>query len=141
MAYPSSLHPDTQLRRRPGADALTEAGYPTAPATLARKASVGGGPPFRKYGRYPLYRWADLLEWAESRMGPLVTTTSEADVADQRDPVGTLPSMEQHQRTGRLRPKNADDGVSEQPQRTRPEQPQRTRRRPLKMQVRHERHR
>jgi hypothetical protein len=83
MAHPSSLHADTLLRRRPAAVALTEAGYPTATATLARKASVGGGPPYRKYARYPLYRWGDLLEWAQSRLGPLVTSSSEMDAADQ----------------------------------------------------------
>ena len=36
--------PDTLLRRRPAAAALTEAGYPIAPATLATLACRGGGP-------------------------------------------------------------------------------------------------
>jgi hypothetical protein len=76
-----SLDPDTLLRRREGAAALKAAGYPTAPATLATLACRGGGPPFRRFGRVPLYRWADLLDWARSRLGPVVHSTAEADVA------------------------------------------------------------
>ena len=71
--------PDTLLRRRPTARALTEAGYETAEATLATLACRGGGPPYQKYGRYPLYRWGSALEWARSRLGPVVTSTSELD--------------------------------------------------------------
>jgi hypothetical protein len=48
------MHDDTLLRRRQAAIALTEHGYPTAPATLATKASRGSGPPYRLYGRVPL---------------------------------------------------------------------------------------
>ena len=70
--------PDKLLRRRPTAEALTEAGYPTAPATLSTKATRGGGPPFRLYGRIPLYRWGDALAWAEGRLGPSHSSTSEA---------------------------------------------------------------
>jgi hypothetical protein len=69
--------PDTLLRRRAAAAALTANGYPTAAATLATLASRGGGPAFRRYGRYPLYRWGDCVEWAQSRLGPVVCSTSE----------------------------------------------------------------
>ena len=34
------------------------------PKTLATKASRGGGPPYRLFGRKPLYRWGDGLDWA-----------------------------------------------------------------------------
>jgi hypothetical protein len=71
--------PDALLRRKASAAALTAAGYPTASSTLASLASRGGGPRFRHYSRYPLYRWADLLEWAKSRLGPVVCSTSELD--------------------------------------------------------------
>jgi hypothetical protein len=71
--------PDELLRREPLANALTEAGFPTASATLATKATRGGGPPFRCYGRIPLYRWGDALAWAESRLSPLRRSTSEGD--------------------------------------------------------------
>jgi hypothetical protein len=55
MALPSNL--DALLTRERVADALTEAGFPTSPKTLATKASRGGGPPYRKFGHRPLYRW------------------------------------------------------------------------------------
>jgi len=71
--------PDTLLNRRAAAAALTEAGYPTATATLATLASRGGGPRFQKFGRYPLYRWSDAIEWAKARLGPLVASTAELD--------------------------------------------------------------
>ena len=71
--------PDAQLRREPMARALTAAGYPTSPATLATKATRGGGLPFRCFGRVPIYRWGDAIAWAESRMSLPRRSTSEAD--------------------------------------------------------------
>jgi len=67
------------LTRGATAAALTDAGYPTSPATLATKATRGGGPPFRRFGSRPLYRWRDALRWAQSRLGPLIGSTSEAN--------------------------------------------------------------
>jgi hypothetical protein len=78
---PIPRDPDTLLGRREAAHALTAAGYRTSAATLATKASRGGGPPFRRWGRKPLYRWGDTLEWARSRLGPPMRSTSEADAA------------------------------------------------------------
>jgi hypothetical protein len=78
MALPTDL--DTLLTRAALADALTKAGYPTARATLATRATRGGGPPYRRFGRVPLYRWGDAVEWAQSRLGPVVHSTSELDV-------------------------------------------------------------
>jgi hypothetical protein len=72
---------DTLLTRHAAAEALTAAGYPVARATLATRASRGGGPPFRRFGRVPLYRWGDLLDWAEARLSPPMRSTSEADAA------------------------------------------------------------
>lgn len=69
--------PDDLLRRRVLAEALTDAGYPTAPATLATMATRGGGPPFRLYGRIPIYRWGDALAWVASRLSPPRSSTSE----------------------------------------------------------------
>jgi hypothetical protein len=73
------LTPDTLLRRRATAEALTEAGYTTAETTLATKASRGGGPPYRLFGRVPLYRWGDALDWAQGKLSPPRRSTSEAD--------------------------------------------------------------
>jgi hypothetical protein len=71
--------PGTLLTRRQAAAALSEAGFPTAPATLARKASAGGGPPYRRYGPRVLYAWDDLEAWARSRLSAPLRSTSEAD--------------------------------------------------------------
>ena len=75
-AVPSD--PDTLLRRGDAAAALTAAGYPVSPATLATKAVRGGGPAYVLFGRVPLYRWGDALEWARSRTSPPRRSTSEA---------------------------------------------------------------
>jgi hypothetical protein len=77
MAIPDDL--DALLGRRATAAALTAKGFPISPATLATLASRGGSPKYRKFGRHPLYRWGDSLEWAQSRLSPLVTSTSELD--------------------------------------------------------------
>lgn len=73
--------PETLLTRDQAATALTAAGFPIKPKTLATKASRGGGPPFRRFGAKPLYRWADCLEWARSRMSAPMRSTSEAEAA------------------------------------------------------------
>jgi hypothetical protein len=77
MAIPDDN--DALLGRRATAEALTEAGFRISPATLATRATRGGGPKFRKFGRHPLYKWGDSLEWARSRLSPLVSSTSELD--------------------------------------------------------------
>jgi hypothetical protein len=71
-------NPDALLRREPTAEALTAIGYPIRAKTLATKATRGGGPPFRKFGPWPLYRWGDALAWAQSRLEAPRCTTSEA---------------------------------------------------------------
>jgi len=75
---------DSRLRRIQTAEALTAAGYPTSPATLATMATRGGGPPYQLYGRVPVYRWSDALAWAEARLSLPVRSTAEADVARSR---------------------------------------------------------
>ena len=72
-----SLDPTTLLRRKTTAKALTEAGYPVAESTLATKATRGGSPPFRKFGRTPLYEWGPTLDWARSRLSEPISSTSE----------------------------------------------------------------
>ncbi len=70
--------PDDLFTRDRAAAALTAAGYPTATATLATKACRGGGPLYRTYSGRALYRWADLLAWAEARTSAPRRSTSEA---------------------------------------------------------------
>ena len=76
---PTQINLDALLRRAPAAAALTKAGFPIAKATLATKVCRGGGPRFRKFGQTVLYRWGDLLEWAEARTSPTRCSTAEAD--------------------------------------------------------------
>src|SRR5438046_1514726 len=68
--------PETRLSRNATAAALTTAGFRTSPETLATLASRGGGPPFQKYGRWPIYTWGSSLAWARERCSPVVTSTA-----------------------------------------------------------------
>lgn len=76
---PDSL--DARLTRNQTAAALTEAGYPVAAATLATKATRGGGPIYQLFGRKPLYRWGDALDWARERLSKPIRATCELEVA------------------------------------------------------------
>lgn len=54
-------------------------GMPCSSKWLAKLAVVGGGPIYRKAGRFPLYAAGDLDQWASSRLGaPLRSTSVEA---------------------------------------------------------------
>jgi hypothetical protein len=71
--------PERLLRRTEAAKYITETyGFPCAAKTLAKLACVSSdGPPFRMAGRIPLYPVPNLDAWAESKIGPLVRSTSE----------------------------------------------------------------
>jgi len=79
MTHPIPDNPETLLRRTATAEALTAKGFPCSEKTLATKATRGGGPPFRSFGRIPLYRWGDALAWAESKLSAPRRSTAEAD--------------------------------------------------------------
>jgi hypothetical protein len=67
-----------RLRRTEAADYLSKFhGIPTSPKTLAKRAVIGGGPLFRKAGRFPLYEQADLDAYAAEILSPAVRSTSE----------------------------------------------------------------
>jgi hypothetical protein len=83
---------DALLTRVHCAAALSEAGFPTSPKTLATKASRGGGPPFRRWGSKPLYPWGSALSWAMERLGPPMRSTSEADARRRAGSQGDVPS-------------------------------------------------
>jgi hypothetical protein len=74
---------DVLLPRSEAAAALTEAGFRTAPATLATMATRGGGPRFQKYGPRPLYRLGDLLDWAHARLTTPARPTQSEDIKSQ----------------------------------------------------------
>ena len=65
------------LRRDRAAEYLQEQYGAYTTETLAKLACVGGGPKFRRMGRFPYYTQADLDDWARSRMSPPVSSTSE----------------------------------------------------------------
>src|SRR5262245_47635691 len=70
------------LRREPAAQYVRETwGIRCSPKYLAKLAVVGGGPAFRKAGRDPLYEPPDLDDWARSKIGPRVSSTSELNTA------------------------------------------------------------
>src|SRR5215471_3911334 len=81
-----SLLSDSLLTRDQTAAALTKAGYPITRATLATKATRGGGPPYQPWGRKPLYRWGDALAWAQSLTSAPRRSTSEGDLQSRRIP-------------------------------------------------------
>jgi hypothetical protein len=70
---------DRLLRRTEAAKYVTETyGFPCSPKTLAKFACVSSeGPPFRMAGRTPLYPIPSLDTWAQSKIGPLIRSTSE----------------------------------------------------------------
>ena len=70
---------DRLLRRTEAAAYVTATyGIPCSPKTLAKLACVSSdGPPFRMAGRIPLYPKPGLDAWAQSKIGPLVRSTSE----------------------------------------------------------------
>jgi hypothetical protein len=76
---------DDLLTRDETAVALTASGYPIRSATLGTKATRGGGPPFRRFGTRSLYRWGDVLDWAEGRVvaARRAAALSEVDVPQQ----------------------------------------------------------
>jgi hypothetical protein len=69
------------LNRQQTANRLTELGLKTQATTLAKYAVVGGGPPFQKWGRMPVYD-PDLVDrWAQERLGTPRSSTSESPQA------------------------------------------------------------
>jgi len=80
----TELRPDTLLRRKVLAEALTAKGYPTTEKGLATKATRGGGPPFHKWGRFVLYPWGTSLAWAEARLSTARSSTAEHSVERAR---------------------------------------------------------
>ncbi len=68
-----------RLRRKEASQYLDwKFGINIAPATLAKMASVGGGPRYHKFGRVPLYPLSELNDWAEQRLGRLLSSSSDA---------------------------------------------------------------
>jgi hypothetical protein len=81
---PTPLVPSHLLRRDEAAQHIQGTwGYPCSPRTLAKYAVIGGGPVFRRAGRFPLYSTDDLDAWITSKLSPPMRSTS--DVASPTD--------------------------------------------------------
>ena len=78
------LTPNILLTRPKASQFLKDRGFPTACATLATKATRGGGPEYVRYGRRPLYRPEKLLEWAHARLSKPVRSSSETEATEAR---------------------------------------------------------
>jgi hypothetical protein len=69
---------DRYLNRVEAAAFLMERFKHGSAKTLARLATQGGGPKFRKSsGRLVLYSESDLIAWGESKLGKLQTSTAQ----------------------------------------------------------------
>ncbi len=67
-----------RLRRHAASEYLMTAwGLSYVPTTLAKLATLGGGPPMEYAGRIPLYPQDGLDVWASAKIGPRVNSTSE----------------------------------------------------------------
>jgi hypothetical protein len=71
--------PDARLTRERAAEALTALGFRVSARTLATKATRGGGPPYALFCGRAVYKWADVLAWAQSLTTPPRRSTAEAD--------------------------------------------------------------
>jgi hypothetical protein len=77
--------PNKKLRRHEAAVYLKSVwGVERTKATLAKLSCLGGGPAFYKDGRIPLYAPADLDDWARSKIGPKLRSTSDKGVQHER---------------------------------------------------------
>jgi hypothetical protein len=66
------------MRRADAARYIRETyGIPCVATTLAKYACIGGGPIFRKAGKFPIYSRDELDVWANQRLGKPVRSTSE----------------------------------------------------------------
>ena len=67
------------LRRGSAARYVRERwGMPCQASWLAKLAVIGGGPVFRKCGRFPIYAIEDLDSWVQQRLSAPMRSTSEA---------------------------------------------------------------
>lgn len=71
--------PSERLMRRAEAAAyISETfGVSCCVSTLAKLAVIGGGPTYRKFGRYPLYAPSACRAWVQAKLSKPVASTSE----------------------------------------------------------------
>jgi hypothetical protein len=89
-----SVDPRAFLTRFQVAEALEACGIPLSYDTLATKATRGGGPPFRIFGKSAVYQWADVIAWVIETMGEPARTTAEHRARMASPPEPQKPSPE-----------------------------------------------
>jgi hypothetical protein len=72
------------LTRAESAAYLTARGLPTTKATLQKKASTGGGPPYRLWGNKALSTPEELDAWAEEGLSAKRRSASESDAVEDK---------------------------------------------------------
>ena len=78
----SAAHGRQFLRRSDAAAYITERyGFPCSRQWLAKLAVIGGGPVFRKAGRYPIYEPASSIDGPKRGSGRRSDRLSEVDPA------------------------------------------------------------
>jgi hypothetical protein len=70
------------LRRAEVTAKLQAHGFPIGNSTLASLAAIGVGPPVRRFGRIPLYRWDETLTWAEGYLSKSVARQGRPAAAE-----------------------------------------------------------
>jgi hypothetical protein len=89
-----AIDPGTFLTRYQLAETLEQCGISVSYDTLATKATRGGGPPFRIFGKSAVYQWADVVAWVLETMGEPARTTSEHRARMASPPEPQKPSPE-----------------------------------------------
>jgi hypothetical protein len=89
-----AIDPGTFFTRPQLSDTLEECGIPLSADTLATKATRGGGPPFRIFGKSAVYQWADVVEWVRETMGEPACTTAEHRARQGTPPAPRKPNQE-----------------------------------------------
>lgn len=69
--------PERLFRREEAAEYLQGRGAPITRQALAKMAVIGGGPLFRKLGKFPLYAPGDLDAWITEKLSAPVRSTAE----------------------------------------------------------------
>jgi hypothetical protein len=77
-----NMHPKQYLSRKEASEYLKACGLPVAVATLAKYATVGGGPEFCSFGRFPRYSIDGLHAWIGVKLSKPRRSTSESKEAD-----------------------------------------------------------
>lgn len=69
--------PTRYLDRKEAAAYVRQRGLPCSPNTLAKFATTGGGPVYRRFGNKAVYTNADLDHWIERKLSSPLRSTSQ----------------------------------------------------------------